>query len=300
MFSESLARLAFFLFLLLSTPIGFHHQYADPGIPPAWKFIHSVLTYGVGFPSMLTAFTVVASLELGARARGGKGYLRWIFSLNWGDPSYAAQNLAMILFAFGGLGGITNASYNLNLAVHNTTWVPGHFHLTVGSGVTLTFFGICYWLVPKLSGKQLSSRWLALGQAWTWFIGMILFSNGYHALGLYEGAPRRSMLGAAPYASEAWRPYLLETGIGVGILLISAILFFVVILTTVLSWRKLQTPIEMPVAEPLDPSLRVPSWLDNWGPWLYGAIGLVIVSYGPMLINLIANVQLTSPGFKVW
>jgi cytochrome c oxidase subunit 1 len=89
MFSEPLARLVFWLFLLLSTPVGFHHQFADPGIPEIWKFIHMVFTMGVGFPSLLTAFTVVASLEIGARARGGKGYLAWIGKLNWGDPSYA-------------------------------------------------------------------------------------------------------------------------------------------------------------------------------------------------------------------
>jgi cytochrome c oxidase subunit 1 len=34
-----------------------------------------IFTFGVGFPSLFTAFTVVASLEIGARARGGKGYL---------------------------------------------------------------------------------------------------------------------------------------------------------------------------------------------------------------------------------
>ncbi|MEZ4674973.1 MAG: cbb3-type cytochrome c oxidase subunit I [Caldilineaceae bacterium] len=113
-----------------------------------------MLTFGVGFPSLLTAFTVVASLELGARARGGKGYFGWIRKLNWGNASYTAQNLAMILFVFGGIGGMINASYNLNLAVHNTSWIPGHFHLTVGSATTLTFFGICYWLIPALTGAS--------------------------------------------------------------------------------------------------------------------------------------------------
>ncbi len=69
MFSEPLARLVFWLFLLFSTPVGFHHQYADPGIPEIWKYIHMIFTMGVGFPSLITAFTVVASLEIGARAR---------------------------------------------------------------------------------------------------------------------------------------------------------------------------------------------------------------------------------------
>lgn len=300
MFSESLARLAFWLFLILSTPIGFHHQYTDPGIPQIWKFMHSVLTMGVGFPSMLTAFTVVASLEVGARLRGGKGYLAWITRLNWGDPSYAAQNLAMILFVFGGIGGLINASYDVNLVVHNTTWIPGHFHMTVGSATTLSFFGLSYWLVPALSHKKLFSVGLAKVQAWTWFIGMILFSNGYHALGLYEGAPRRVMLGSAAYAQASWQPFLAETLIGVMILLISAICFFVVMLGTVLSLRKSEEEVKMPVAEPLDPSSKIPSWLDNWTPWVYGAVALCIFSYGPMFFDLFYNMQLTSPGFKVW
>lgn len=298
MFSESLAKLVFWLFLVLSTPVGFHHQYTDPGIPAGWKFFHGLLTYGVAFPSLLTAFTVVASLEIGARARGGKGYLGWIRKLNWGDPSYAAQNFAMILFAFGGISGITNASYNVNLAVHNTSWIPGHFHLTVGSATTLTFMGISYWLVPKLTGRNLFSPFLARLQGWTWFIGMLLFSNAYHVLGLHFGVPRRSQLGVAPYADSAWTPFLVESVLGVTLLTISATLFFAVILGTLFLSRKSTKEIEMPVAEVVSPA---PAWLDVWWPWVYGAIALVIVAYGPMLFQLIREAQFTSPGyFQIW
>jgi len=298
LFSESLAKLVFWLFLLLSTPVGFHHQFTDPGIPAGWKFFHALLTYGVAFPSLLTAFTVVASLEIGARARGGKGYFGWIRKLNWGNPSYAAQNLAMILFAFGGISGITNASYNVNLAVHNTAWVPGHFHLTVGSAVTLTFIGILYWLLPKLTGRQLFTPMLARIQAWTWFFGMLFFSNAYHILGLHFGVPRRSQLGAAPYADSAWTPFLLESVLGIALLTISATLFFGIVLGTVFLSRKLRQPIEMPVAEPLS---RAPKWMDTWWPWVYGAIALVIIGYGPMLIQLVREMQLLSPGYyQIW
>jgi cytochrome c oxidase subunit I len=300
MFSDSLARLVFWLFLLLSVPVGFHHQYADPGLPQIWKFIHGTLTLGIAFPSLLTAFTVIASLEIGARARGGKGYFAWIFRLNWRDPSYAAQNFAMILFAFGGIGGIINASYNMNMTVHNTSWIPGHFHLTVGSAVTLTFFGICYWLVPKLTGKRLFTPGLALAQAWTWFIGMLLFANAYHTLGLLFSVPRRTMLGEAPYASASWNPYLLESLIGVILLTISSTLFFAVIFGTVfLPGRKLKTPVEMPVAQPLDDKVA-PAWLDTWWPWVNGAIFLILLSYGPMLFQLIRDAQSIPFAPRVW
>lgn len=299
LFSENLARLVFWLFLILSTPVGFHHQYTDPGIPQGWKFLHAIFTYGVAFPSLITAFTVAASLESGGRARGGKGWFGWIGKLPWGDPSFTAQNFAMILFAFGGISGVTNASYSMNLAVHNTTWIPGHFHLTVGSATTLTFFGIAYWLVPKLSGRQLVGRRTALTQAWTWLIGMILFSNGMHMLGLHFGAPRRTMLGAAPYRDAAWNPMLIESVIGVIILSISATLFFYVIIATVVAGKKTKEPVEMPVAESMDTS-PTPAWLDTWKGWVYGAVALVILAYGPMLYVLISEIQLTSPGWRVW
>jgi cytochrome c oxidase subunit I len=300
LFSENLARLVFWLFLLLSTPLGFHHQYTDPGIPTAWKLIHAVLTFGVAFPSLLTAFTVSASLETGGRARGGKGWFGWIRHLPWKDPSFATQNLAMILFAFGGISGITNASYNMNLAVHNTTWIPGHFHLTVGSATTLTFIGICYWLVPKLSGRRLFSRRLALAQAWTWFFGMILFGNGFHLLGLHFSAPRRTMLGSAPYRDAAWNPMIWEMLLGVFLLTISAALFYIIIAGTITVGKRLKEEIEMPVAEALDAESETPDWLNNWRPWLYGAIALILFGYGPMLYQLINEMQLTSPPIRVW
>jgi cytochrome c oxidase subunit 1 len=299
MFSETLARLVFWLFLVLSIPVGLHHQYTDPGVPSGYKFIHAILTWTLFLPSMLTAFTVAASLEIGGRAKGGTGLLGWIRKLPWGDPSYAAQNLAMILFVFGGIGGLINASYDLNLAVHNTSWISGHFHTTVGSAVTLTFFGISYWLVPKLAGKPLWSRKAALWQVWTWFIGMLLMSNGLHILGLNFGMPRRTMISAAQYVGVDWQPLLIESAIGGIILGISGLLFYAVMIGTVLSKKKLTEPIEMPVAEPLDDT-PVPAWLDNWKPWLALGIVLILVAYGPVLYYLFTNLNATSPGFKVW
>ncbi|MCB8985879.1 MAG: cbb3-type cytochrome c oxidase subunit I [Ardenticatenaceae bacterium] len=299
LFSEPLARLVFWLFLALSVPVGLHHQYLDPGVPAGWKFLHALLTYSLFIPSMLTAFNVVASLEIGARDNGGTGLLSWVRALPWGDPSYAAQNLAMILFVFGGIGGLTNSSYNLNLAIHNTSWVPGHFHLTVGSAVTLTFFGIAYWLVPSLSGKPLWNRKVALVQTWTWFFGMLLMGNGLHILGLNFGMPRRTMIGAASYAADAWTPMLIEAAIGGIILGISGLLFYSNMVGTVFSKKRLEAPIEMPVAEPYE-SEPAPAWLDNWKPWLAVTVVLILVAYGPILVDMIANANMTSPGFKVW
>ncbi len=301
LFSDSLARLAMWLFLVFSVPLGFHHQFVDPGVPPVWKYIHAILTYMVFFPSLITAFTVIASLEYSGKQNGGKGILGWILKLRWSDPSVAAQLLAGILFLFGGIGGITNASYNINLVIHNTAWVPGHLHLTVGTAVTLSFMGITYWLLPHITGKRLWGRKVALWQAWTWFIGMIIFSNAMHVLGLL-GAPRRTPLSQAPYAPAEWIPREIQTAVGGTILGISAILYFIVVLKTVLAKKHVPAAevVAIPVAEALHDPQLTPAWLDRWGPWLVATIVLVIIAYGPQLIAQIGGMQLTSPGIRVW
>ncbi|MFN8475643.1 MAG: cbb3-type cytochrome c oxidase subunit I [Anaerolineae bacterium] len=300
LFSMPLAYLTFWLFLVFSTPVGFHHQYVDPGVPDFWKWVHALLTYGVFFPSLLTAFNVVASLELGGRARGGKGVLGWIPKLPWGDPSVAAQLLAMIVFAFGGIGGLINASYNINLVIHNTTWVPGHFHTTVGTGVTLTFIGILYWMLPYLTGRKLwRPRW-AVTQAWVWAIGVMIFSTGLHRLGLL-GAPRRTMLGAAmeAYGSSDTRIWTMMTATGGMIMFLSLVIFVVVVVMTVF-FSKAREQVEMPVAEAYEQPVLIPRWLSSWGPWLGATIVLILLSYGPILVQMISNVQLVSPGYRVW
>jgi cytochrome c oxidase subunit 1 len=55
----------------------------------------------------------------------------------------------------------------------------------------------------------------------------------------------------------------------------------------------------MPVAVPLhdEPS---PAWLDTWWPWVNGAIVLVILSYGPMLFQLIRDAQSIPFSPRIW
>ncbi|GIX47217.1 MAG: cytochrome c oxidase subunit I [Candidatus Tectimicrobiota bacterium] len=298
LFSDPMARASFLLFLLLSTPVGFHHQYTDPGIEQGWKLVHAFFTFAVFFPSLLTFFNVVASLEIGARRRGGQGLFAWFLKLPWGDPSLAAQVLAMILFAFGGIGGLVNASYSLNLVVHNTTYVVGHFHLTVGTAVTLSFMGITYWLVPVLRGRDLWSRRLALVQVWLWFAGMTVFSFALHDLGL-QGMPRRTMISLATYVQAAWRPMMLLVGIGGTVLFLSALLYFLNLVLTCLASPR-PAPEEPAFAEALSGPEEAPAILDRWRPWLLAAVVFILIAYGPTLVHLFRTTPLTVPGWRVW
>ena len=302
--SDSLARLAFVMFLLFSTPVGFHHQFTDPGIPAAWKVIHSLLTAMVGIPSLLTAFTVAASLEIGGRRRGGRGVLGWIPKLPWGNASFTAQVLAMISFIFGGAGGIVLSSFNLNVLVHNTAWIPGHFHITVGTATTLTFFGLTFWLVPHLTQRPLLSNRLALYASWFWFVGMMVFALGMHWQG-YLGVPRRAQISnlspelAGAYADAAL-PQMI-TGVSGVVLLIAVILYFTVLFGTLFSRKRsaADTP-SIPFSRTVElRSEGIMRVLDNLTAWFALACLLVAVAYGPTLLTMLFD-QVPLPGLRLW
>jgi cytochrome c oxidase subunit 1 len=313
LFSDPLARLAFMLFIVFSTPVGLHHQFTDPGISPAWKAVQGALTYVVTFPSFMTAFTLMATLEYSGRKRGSKTLLGWIFRLPWGDPSFTTQVFAMIIFAAGGVSGVINASYDMNLVVHNTTWVPGHFHLTVGTAATLTFMGVSYWLLPYLTRRKLFSRPIALTQAWTWFIGMILFGRGMHWAGLL-GAPRRTPFSEAAYTQvlvngtqmdlfgmhfSAFQAAMALTGIGGVILFISGVLYFTNMIGTMLNKKDSAADVEVPLAESLSGPEHSPAALDNWRLWIGLAIFFVLLSYGPAFIQILQGSTWNAPGLPI-
>ena len=303
--SDPLARLAFLMFLLFSVPVGFHHQFTDPGIPAGWKMVHSMLTMFVGIPSLLTAFTIAASLEVAGRRNGGRGVLGWIAKLRWGNPAVSAQLLAAIAFIFGGAGGIVNASFNLNMLVHNTAWIPGHFHLTVGTAVTLTFFGVTYWLLPHLTGRPLYSAAMATWANWTWFVGMMVFAVGMHWQGLLA-VPRRAYISNLPAAlSEAYAnasvPMAVTAVSGV-ILMFAVIFYFTVVFGTIFSKKRLadaDVP-EIPWSSSRSyKSEGVLRFMDSLSVWMGLAIFLVIIAYLPSLITMLANLQ-PVPGYKLW
>lgn len=298
-FSDSLVRLVFILLLIFSVPTGLHHQYVDPGIPTVMKVVHLFTTFSVVYPSLVTAFTVMAALEDGGRARGGRGLLGWIWKLPWGDPSVAAQLLGMLVFILGGATGIVNASYNLNNVVHNTSFIPGHFHMTVGTAVALSFIGITYWLIPYLSGRELMGRRLALAQAWLWFVGILLFARGQIAAGLL-GEPRRTSIGEAPYRdliSAGLDNWL--TAIGGTLMVISGALYFVVIVWTLLAGRRLSQPLEIPLAEMRFGARETAPLWDRLGFWFLIAVILVVIAYVPLFV-LYLPLNSVSPPIKVY
>lgn len=299
LFSDPLTRLSFLMFLVLSIPVGFHHQFTDPGVPVGWKWVHAFLTFGVFFPSMVTLFSVLAALETGGRARGGKGLFGWIFALPWGDPSVVAQLLAGLGFMLGGITGLVNASYTLNMIIHNTSYVPGHFHMTVGTGVLLSVFGITYWLIPSLTGKKLWGKTMALASSWLWFIGVLTFSRGQIAGGL-EHMPRRTWISGITYYLEPWLDANFLTAVGGTLMFFGGLAFLIVLLGTIILSQE-KSNVTMPEPDIITRAEEAPAFItQRLGLWIGVSIALIVIAYGPFLVTYLADPWFVSPRFTLW
>jgi cytochrome c oxidase subunit 1 len=298
LFSDKLARMVFILFVLFSTPVGLHHQFSDPGISAGWKLTHTFTTYAILFPSLVTAFTIIASLEVAGRMNGGTGLFGWIKKLPWRDPFFASVALAMITFAVGGFGGAINAAYAMNTMVHNTAWIMGHFHLTVGTATALSFMGVSYWLLPRLTGRALKFEKLAIAQPYLWFIGMMLFSLVTHAAGIL-GMPRRIYSAdyqGSPVAAQ-WESMTAISAVGGVILYISSIFFLVVLIGTAWKGRKIEPP-PIEFALSLDGTPERRGLWDRFPLWTTVAVVMIVAAYAMPIWNLLSMERFGSLPFK--
>ncbi len=300
-FSDSLARMSFILLLLFSFPVGFHHQLTEPGIDPFWKYLQVVLTFMVVVPSLMTAFSLFATFETRGRELGATGLFGWVKKMPWKDVRFLAPFVGMLMLIPGGIGGIINASNQMNQVVHNTIWVTGHFHLAVATTVMLTFFGITYWLVPSITGRKLTKTMNKLGilQTVFWSVGMLIMTGAMHWQGLL-GGPRRSTF--SEYAGNAdtasWGAYHIAQAIGGSILFIAMVLMLLIFIN--LAFFAPKGKEEFPVATADDKGMGTPKVFENWKLWIGITVALILFAYTVPFIDIIQNAPPGSPGYRLW
>ncbi|MFK9094025.1 cbb3-type cytochrome c oxidase subunit I [Bacillus salipaludis] len=299
--SDTLTRVVIIALVVMNITGGFHHQIVDPGISPSVKFMHVFMSLAIGFPSLMTAWAMFAVFERTARKQGGKGLIGWYKKMPWGDVRFLAPMIAMIAFIPAGAGGIAQSTNQLDQVVHNTMWIVGHFHLTLGMSVVMTFFGISYWLVPYISKRVLTPQINRLGviQTWIWTIGMIFMSGSMHAVGLL-GSPRRTSF--TTYGDNAtalsWNPYLLCLAVGGTLLIIGVLLQVYAVINMMFFAPKGET--EFPIAEEEENATKTPYWTERWGMWIVVMLLVVAMAYVIPLSEFIVNAPPGSPPFKTW
>ncbi len=167
------------LFVLIAY---FHHLYMDFVQLRALQYIGEAASYLAAVP--VAVVTVYGSAILVYRSG-----MRW-------SLGSLLMFAGLVGWLVGGVGALLDATVPFNSDLHNTLWVPAHFHTYLLEGVALFVFGWIFFMLEERSGRVTSSvmRWLV---GLTFFGGGAVFLLGLYAAGA-AGVPRRFAIEPMP------------------------------------------------------------------------------------------------------
>jgi len=187
-----------------------HHMFTA-GMSDTGQFIFSLLTFLVAIPSAIKVFNWVATLYKG--------------SIDLQPPLYYALGF-IFLFCIGGFTGLIQGSLAVNMQIHDTSFVVGHFHYIVFGGTGFGIFAALHYWLPKMTGRMYNLK-TAKTAFWIAFIGFNVLYFPMLIMG-WLGMPRRYY----DYLPEFW-PYHLTATIGSWILITGLAIMFVNLIKSV-------------------------------------------------------------------
>ncbi len=150
-----------------------HHMFVS-GQSYTADVIFSLLTFLVAIPSAIKVFNWVATLHKG--------------SIEVGPPLLYALGF-IFLFCIGGFTGLMQGALALNVHVHDTYFVVGHFHYVMFGGTGFAFLAALHYWFPKMFGKQYNRKMASFA----WLVLFVGFNMLYFSMLImgWEGMPRR-------------------------------------------------------------------------------------------------------------
>lgn len=160
----------------------FHHLYMDFVQAQVVQYVGEIASYLAAVPVVVVTVFSGALLVHRSGMRWGLGAL-FLYA-------------GMIGWVVGGIGAVLDATIPANFDLHNTLWVPAHFHTYLLQGVLLFTIGWAFVMLEERSGTLSSgfTRWL-VGS--TVFGGAAAFLLSFYVAGA-NGVPRRYAIEPPP------------------------------------------------------------------------------------------------------
>ena len=173
LYSHSLSLLGFWSLIIVYTHIGTHHLLQVP-VPTWLKTISIVDSVAMVIPVMIVLINLWYTI---------KGKLGEIHA----DIGAKFVLTGTIYYFFVNIQGSMMALPHVQRITHFNNWVVGHAHIGVLGFAGVTALGGLYFILPKITGKPLYSRFLADVQYWLVLIGVTGFAIVLTIVGLIQG-----------------------------------------------------------------------------------------------------------------
>jgi len=182
-----------------------HHLLMDTVMPNWILVLGQVLSFMNGLPVLvITAY--------GALMIVYKSGIKW-------DTGSKLIFISMLGWSIGVVPAIIDSAIIVNNVMHNTKWVPGHFHMYMGLGIVAMIFGFMYYLGEN--EQHIRSGFMDKLAFIFYSVGFIGVSGGFLTSGALS-VPRRF----ASYIPDWMAPAVF--GAGSGVLVMLAIIIFVI------------------------------------------------------------------------
>jgi cytochrome c oxidase subunit 1 len=164
---------ALFAIGLLGFFVWGHHMFIS-GMSPYSAIAFSIVTLTIGVPSAIKTFNWLGTL--------------WGGQIRFTTPMLFAIGFVS-LFVSGGITGLFLGQTSIDIPLHDTYFVVGHFHLIMGVAAIFGMFAGTYFWFPKMFGKMMNEGLGKIHFIIT-FIGVNAIFIPFHVMGM-AGAPRR-------------------------------------------------------------------------------------------------------------
>ncbi len=174
LYSHTLSLLGFWSLIIVYTHIGTHHLLQVP-VPTWLKTISIVDSIAMVIPVMIVLINIWYTV---------KGKLGEIHA----DIGAKFIFTGTIFYFFVNIQGSMMALPHVQRITHFNNWVVGHAHIGVLGFAGVTALGGLYFILPRITGKPLYSRFLADVQYWLVLIGVTGFAVVLTTVGLIQGS----------------------------------------------------------------------------------------------------------------
>jgi cytochrome c oxidase subunit 1 len=162
-----------------------HHMFMS-GMSPYTAFAFSVMTMAIGVPSAIKTFNWLGTI--------------WKGRIRFTSPMLFALGFVS-LFISGGISGPFLAQPVLDIQLHDTYFVVGHFHLIMGVASIFGIFAATYYWFPKMFGRMMNEN-MARWHFFITLIGTYAIFMPMHYLGMAAHLRRYSQLTELKYLHD--------------------------------------------------------------------------------------------------